>query len=94
MWRQFTFYHEVSRNSWYSLDRPRKDERLCRPWNHQVVLNTGSLDWESSALTMAFSKLRMNVLRNSKGKKEIIKKFKLKIFRNIYIVYFFDFIDK
>ena len=31
----------VLRNSWY---RPRMDERLCRPWRHQVVLNTGPLD--------------------------------------------------
>ena len=49
--RQFTFYHEVPRNSWCSLYRPRKDERLNRPWSHRVVLNTGPLDWESSALT-------------------------------------------
>ena len=41
----------VPRNSWYSLYRPRKDERLSRPWNHPVVLNTGPLDWESSTLT-------------------------------------------
>ena len=25
--RQFTFYHSVPRNSWYSFYRPRKDER-------------------------------------------------------------------
>ena len=31
--------------------QPRKDERLSRPWSHPVVLNTGPLDWESSALT-------------------------------------------
>ena len=49
--RQFTFYHYVSRNSWYSFDRPRKDETLSRPWSHQVVLNTRILDWKSSALT-------------------------------------------
>ena len=30
---------------------PGKDERLSRPWSHPVVLNTGLLDWESSALT-------------------------------------------
>ena len=41
----------VPRNSWYSFDRPRKDERLSRPWNHPVGLNTGPLDWESSTLT-------------------------------------------
>ena len=49
--RQFTFYHSVPRNSWYSFYWPRKDERLSRPWNHPVVLNTGPLDWESSTLT-------------------------------------------
>ena len=41
----------VPRNSWYSLYRPRKDERLSQPWSHPVVLNTRTLDWESSALT-------------------------------------------
>ena len=52
--RQFTFYHSVPRNFWYSLYRLRKDERLSRPWSHPVVLNTGPLDWESSALTTRF----------------------------------------
>ena len=33
------------------LFTPRKDERLSRPLSHQVALNTGLLDWESSALT-------------------------------------------
>ena len=49
--RQFTFYHSVPRNSWCSFYRPRKDERLSRPWSHPVVLNMGLMDWESSALT-------------------------------------------
>ena len=49
--RQFTFYHSVPRNSWYSFYQPRKDERLSRPWSHPVVLIMGPLDWESSALT-------------------------------------------
>ena len=49
--RQFTFYHSAPRNSWYSFCLPRKDERLSRPWSHPVVLDTGPLDWESSALT-------------------------------------------
>ena len=31
--------------------QPQKDERLSWPWSHPVVLNTGPLDWESSALT-------------------------------------------
>ena len=48
---QFTFYHLGPRNFWYSFDRPRKDERLSRPWSHPAVLNTGPLDGESSALT-------------------------------------------
>ena len=39
--RQFTFYHSVPRNSWYSFYQPRKDERLSQPWSHPVVLNTG-----------------------------------------------------
>ena len=49
--RKFNFYHSVPRNSWYSFHRPRKDERLSRPWSHPVVSNTGSRDWQSSALT-------------------------------------------
>ena len=50
--RQFTFYHSVPTNSWCSFYRPQKDEGLSRPWSHPVVfLNTGPLDWESSALT-------------------------------------------
>ena len=31
-------------------NRPRKDERLGRPWSHRVVLEMGPLDSESSAL--------------------------------------------
>ena len=31
--------------------RPPKDERLSQPWSHPMVLNTGSLDCESSVLT-------------------------------------------
>ena len=42
--RHFTFYHLVQRNSWYSFDWSRNDERLGRLWNHPVVLNTGPLD--------------------------------------------------
>ena len=49
--RRFTFYHYVPRCFWYSFYSPQKNERLSRPWSHPVVLNTGSLDWESSALT-------------------------------------------
>ena len=37
--------------SWYSFDRPRKNSRLKWLWNHSVVLNTGPLDWKSSAFT-------------------------------------------
>ena len=48
--RQFAFYHWVPRNSSYSFYRLRNDERLSRPWSHPVVLNSGHLDWESSAL--------------------------------------------
>ena len=49
--RQFTFYHSLPRNSWYSFYQPQKDERLSRTWSHPVVLNTGLLDWEFSTLT-------------------------------------------
>ena len=42
--RLFTLYHKVPRNFWYSLYRPRKNERLSQPWSHPVVLNTGPQD--------------------------------------------------
>ena len=48
--RQFTFYHSVPRSSWYSFNRPWKDERLSWPQSHPLVLNPGSLDCEPSAL--------------------------------------------
>ena len=38
--RLFTFNHSVPSNSWYLLYRPRKDERLSRPWSRPVVLST------------------------------------------------------
>ena len=49
--RQFTFYHQVPRNPWRLFDQIRKDERLSQPWRDPMILNTGHLDWESSALT-------------------------------------------
>ena len=49
--RLFTFYHQVFRNSWYSSDQPRQDERLSQPWSHPVALNMGPLNWEFSTLT-------------------------------------------
>ena len=48
---QFTFYHQVPRNSWYLFYHPQKDERLSQSWSHPVVLNTVLLDWESTGLT-------------------------------------------
>ena len=51
LWMGFSCLKARARNSWYSFYRPRKDERLSLPWSHPVVLNTGPLDLESSALT-------------------------------------------
>ena len=62
--RQFTFYHSVPRNSWYSFYRPRKDERLSQPWSHPVILNTAPLDWESSALTTRLLLHKVNSTSN------------------------------
>ena len=66
--RQFTFCHSVPRNSRYSTDGPRKEERLSWPWSHPVVLSPGPLDWESSALTLpapciseSFIKVKINL---------------------------------
>ena len=33
------------------IHQPLKGERLSQPWSHPVVLNMGSLNWESSVLT-------------------------------------------
>ena len=67
--RQFTFYHSVPRNSWCSIYQPQKDERLSRPWSHPGVLNTGPLDWESSAFTTSPLKVTQKpVIWPSKGK--------------------------
>ena len=49
--RQFTFYHQVTRSTWYSFYPSQKDERLSQPWSYSVVLNLKPLDWESSTLT-------------------------------------------
>ena len=38
-------------SSWYTFDRPQKDERVSWLWNHPVVLNLRLVDWESSAKT-------------------------------------------
>ena len=38
-------------SSRYSIDWPRKDERLSCSSSHPVVLNPGPLDWECSTLT-------------------------------------------
>ena len=54
------FYHSVPRISWYLFNRPQKDERLGQPWSHPVVLNLGSLDWESSVLTTRLLLLNTN----------------------------------
>ena len=43
MRRQFAFDHEVPRNSCYSFDRTRKNEKVSQPWSHPVVLNPGLL---------------------------------------------------
>ena len=61
--RQFTFYHSVPRNSWYSLCRPRKDERLSRPCSHPVVLTTRPYSYkkmyETSVWQYNFTSLRI-----------------------------------
>ena len=61
--RQFTFYHSVPRKSWYSFYRPRKDERLSRPWSHPVVLNTGPLQKYCLLLLMRQNFLLKTFLR-------------------------------
>ena len=49
--RQFTFYHSVPRSSWYSLNRFHENERQSWLCSHPMVLNSESLDWESSPLS-------------------------------------------
>ena len=41
---------------------------LSQPWSHQVVLNTGPLDWKSSALTTRPS-LSLQIIRTIKTQK-------------------------
>ena len=41
--RKFTFYHQVSRNFWYSFDQPWKDERLSRPLSQLVEIPPAKL---------------------------------------------------
>ena len=57
------FTIQFPRNFWYSFDPPQNDERLSRHLNHPVVLNTGSLDWESSALSTRplLHKIKLNI---------------------------------
>ena len=66
--RQSTFYHSVKRVTWYSLNRPQKNERLSWPWSPPAVLNPRLMDRASSVLTtsplLQLSKLkRINVFR-------------------------------
>ena len=49
--RQFNFYHQVPRDSWYLSYQPQKDEQLIRAWSNSAVLNLGPLDWQSRTLT-------------------------------------------
>ena len=51
--RQFTFYQHVPRNSWYSFDRPWKDERLSRPWKDERL----SRPWKDERLSRPWSYL-------------------------------------
>ena len=51
MRKEFTFYHCVPRNSWYSFDGPQKRERPSQILSNSVVLNVGPLDWKFRALT-------------------------------------------
>ena len=64
-------------NSWYSFDRPPKDERLSQPWCHPLVLKTGPLSWESSALTtipLSQIYLRYVARRDNTAKKKLPNK--------------------
>ena len=45
-------FPRVPMSSWYSIGRPRRDERPSWPWSHSVVFNLGPLDWQSSALNI------------------------------------------
>ena len=45
------FRNYVPRSNWYTFHRPRKDERLSRPWSYTLVLTLVALDLKSSVLT-------------------------------------------
>ena len=50
---QFTVYYSVPSSSWQSFNWPWKDKKMNWPWRYPAVLNSGFVDWESSALTNA-----------------------------------------
>ena len=89
--RQFTFYHYVPRNFWYSFYRPRKDERLSQPWSHPVILNTEALDWESSVLTTMsdFYHSSLNPLQLGTVKLNYLFKFVIKVFPKVILKFFY-----
>ena len=70
--RQFTFYHSVPRNSWYSFYRPRKDERLSQPWNHDEASLKASLTVEN--LNNNLNSLKLDIVDNSTIGKECLGK--------------------
>ena len=58
-----SFNSQVSRSSSYSIDCPRKDERLSWPWSQPVVSNLGPLDWESSTLALGHCIFQLATMR-------------------------------
>ena len=95
--RQFTFYHSVPRNSWYSFYQPRKDERLSQPRRHSVVLITGPLDWEFSTLAtrpLLCSMSYKNLFKFSQDRNSTMfhKKDLIFIYIYIYIYYIYIYI--
>ena len=82
--RQFTFYHSVPRTFWYSFYRPPKHERLSQPWSHPVVLNTGPLDWQSSALTTRSLLHKCKIVAGTKSRNPPQSRFSFKVNKYMY----------
>ena len=47
------FFPLAPRKSWYSFDRPQKDERLSQPWSHRMVLNLGKILFDQNVFCQA-----------------------------------------
>ena len=87
--RQFTFYHLVPRNSWYSFDWPRKDE-WSQPWKYNgqvstVVTKLTKSDLQSLPFFVFIFKIRFNGMQIKQKSLEVCITWKVVVFLEFYI---------